>query len=183
MIVLKDVSKFIKKTESMAKNINLSLFNEFFDLSPVDYVKYLINLKNTEEKKRICNWGKKQNISFKRQNKKNEQKRKKNKSANETLKIIKEILDYNKNAQRFFSVASEVDKGKLEPRDDKGKSEPKTDESIAERTKLRRERIAEIERKEKSINNKLFDYYFGYSNPSNMRNRLINVTGETKKIG
>ena len=175
MIVLKDVSKFIKKTESMAKNINLSLFNEFFDLSPVDYVKYLINLKNTEEKKRICNWGKKQNISFKRQNKKNEQKRKKNKSANETLKIIKEILDYNKNAQRFFSVASEVDKGKSEPRDDKGKSEPKTDESIAERTKLRRERIAEIERKEKSINNKLFDYYFGYSNPSNIRNRLINV--------
>ena len=63
------------------------------------------------------------------------------------------------------------------------KSEPKTEESIAERTKLRRERIAEIERKEKSINNKLFDYYFGYSNPSNIRNRLINVTGETKKIG
>ena len=137
MIVLKDVSKFIKKTESMAKNINLSLFNEFFDLSPVDYVKYLINLKNTEEKKRICNWGKKQNISFKRQNKKNEQKIKKNKSANETLKIIKEILDYNKNAQRFFPVLSEVDKEK---------SEPKTEESNAERTKLKRERIAEIER-------------------------------------
>ena len=137
MIVLKDVSKFIKKTESMAKNINLSLFNEFFDLSPVDYVKYLINLKNTEEKKRICNWGKKQNISFKRQNKKNEQKRKKNKSANETLRIIKEILDYNKNAQRFFPVLSEVDKEK---------SEPKTEESNAERTKLKRERIAEIER-------------------------------------
>ena len=136
MIVLKDVSKFIKKTESMAKNINLSLFNEFFDLSPVDYVKYLINLKNTEEKKRICNWGKKQNISFKRQNKKNEQKRKKNKSANETLKI-KEILDYNKNAQRFFPVLSEVDKEK---------SEPKTEESNAERTNLKRERIAEIER-------------------------------------
>ena len=137
MIVLKDVSKFIKKTESMAKNINLSLFNEFFDLSPVDYVKYLINLKNTEEKKRICNWGKKQNISFKRQNKKNEQKRKKNKSANETLRIIKEILDYNKNAQRFFPVLSEVDKEK---------SEPKTEESNAERTNLKRERIAEIER-------------------------------------
>ena len=34
--VLKDVSKFIKKIESMAENINLSLFNEFFDSSPVD---------------------------------------------------------------------------------------------------------------------------------------------------
>ena len=49
--VLKDVSKFIKKIESMAENINLSLFCEFFELSPVDYAKHLINLKNTEENK------------------------------------------------------------------------------------------------------------------------------------
>ena len=49
--MLKDVSKFIKKTESMAENINLSLFNEFFDSLPVDYAKYVINLKNTEENK------------------------------------------------------------------------------------------------------------------------------------
>ena len=52
--------------------------------------------------------------------------------------------------------------------------------SIVERTKLRRESIAEIKREEKNINNKLFDYYFVYSNPSNICNRLINVTGETK---
>ena len=39
---LKDTSKSIKKIESMAKNINLSLINEFFELSPVDYAKYLI---------------------------------------------------------------------------------------------------------------------------------------------
>ena len=54
---------------------------------------------------------------------------------------IEEILDYNKNAQRFILVASEVDKRK---------SEPKFEESIAERTKLRRERIAEIKREEKN---------------------------------
>ena len=96
---------------------------------------------------------------------------KKRKNADETLKIIKEILDCNKNVQIFFSVASEVDKEK---------SEPKTEKRIAERTKLRIERIAKIERKEKNINNKLFDHYFGYSNLSNMRNRLIYVTGETK---
>ena len=48
--VLKEVSKFVKKIESMAKNINLSLFNEFFESSPVNYAKYLINLKNTEKK-------------------------------------------------------------------------------------------------------------------------------------
>ena len=43
---------------------------------------------------------KKQDIRFKRQNKRNEQKRKKNKSADEILKIIEEILDYNKWAQK-----------------------------------------------------------------------------------
>ena len=48
---LKDVSKCIMKIDSMAKNINLSLFNEFFELSPADYAKYLMNLKNTEENK------------------------------------------------------------------------------------------------------------------------------------
>ena len=40
---LKDASKSIKKIESIAKNINLSLINEFFELSPVDYAKYLID--------------------------------------------------------------------------------------------------------------------------------------------
>ena len=49
--VLKDVSKFIKKIESMTENINLSLFREFFKTSPVDYAKYLINSKNTEGNK------------------------------------------------------------------------------------------------------------------------------------
>ena len=45
--------------------------------------------------------------------------------------IIEKILDYNKNDQRFFSVASEVDKGKPEPK-------PKG--SIGERVKLRRQK-------------------------------------------
>ena len=35
----------------MAKNIKLSLLNELFESSPVDYAKYLINLKNTRENK------------------------------------------------------------------------------------------------------------------------------------
>ena len=168
---LKDVSKCIMKIDSMAKNINLSLFNEFFEFITSWLCKVSYEFKKYRRKQRICNWGKKRASALK-ENKKMSEKEKK--SANETLKIIKEILDCNKNAQKFFLVASEVDKQKWEP---------KTKENIAEKTKLRRERIAEIARKEKSINNKLFDYYFGYSNPSNMRNRLINVTGETKKIG
>ena len=62
------------------------------------------------------------------------------KNADETLKIIKEILDYNKNVQKIFQLASKVEKGK---------SEPKTKESIAERVKLKTEKIAEIKKKEK----------------------------------
>ena len=51
--VLKEVSKFIKKIESIAENINLSLLNEFFELSPVNYAKHLISLKDTEENKEL----------------------------------------------------------------------------------------------------------------------------------
>ena len=66
-----------------------------------------------------------------------------NKNADETLEIIKEILDYNKDIQNFFSLASKVDRGKLEP---------KTEESIAE-----------------NINNELFQTYFAnYQSPSDM---------------
>ena len=46
--------------------------------------------------------------------------------------------------------------------------------------KLRREKIAEIDRKEKK-HNALFSYSFDYSNPSNMHNKLISATSETNK--
>ena len=64
-------------------------------------------------------------------------------NADETLKIIEEILDYNKNAQKNFPFPSKVDKGK---------SEPKSEKSIGKRVHLRREKIAEIE-EEKNIMN------------------------------
>ena len=51
--VLKEVTKSIKKIESMAENINLSLFLELFELLPVDYSKCLINLKNRKENKEL----------------------------------------------------------------------------------------------------------------------------------
>ena len=35
----------------MAEKINLGLFEDIFELLLVDYAKYLINLKNTEENK------------------------------------------------------------------------------------------------------------------------------------
>ena len=47
-----------------------------------------------------------------------------------------------------------------------------TEESIAERTKLRRQRLNIIEKNKKNINNKLFKEYFNYSNPDTMIKRL-----------
>ena len=47
-----------------------------------------------------------------------------------------------------------------------------TEESIAERTKLRRQRSDEITKKEKKISSKLFGRYFGYSSPSDMYKAL-----------
>ena len=45
--------------------------------------------------------------------------------------------------------------------------------SIAERIRLRRERLDEIKRKEKNINNLLFKEYFtDYQSPSNMHKKL-----------
>ena len=98
------------------------------------------------------------------------EKEKKEKNADETLKIIKKILDYNKDAQNYFHRASNVDKGK---------SEPKTEESIAERVKLKNNRICEIKKEEKNINNKLFNYYFSkYQNPSDMYKKLLETKGQ-----
>ena len=127
-----DLSEYRNKViDAFSEKINLSLLVDFFvSPSPADYARMLI--KNSDKNKEMVAEIK-ENISFNRQNKKNEQNRKKKKNADETLEIIKEILDYNKSTQKIFLLASKVDKGK---------SEPNTEESIAERTKLRRERIA-----------------------------------------
>ena len=63
------------------------------------------------------------------------------KSADDTLKIILKILDYNKNAQKFFLLASKVGK-------EKSKLKPK--ESIAERVKLRKQRLNIIDKKKEN---------------------------------
>ena len=94
-------------------------------------------------------------------------------NAHETLKIIEKILDYNKNAQKIFQLASKVDKGK---------SEPNTEESIAERVKLKNERIAEIKKEEKNINDLLFKHCFNkYQNLCGMHKELYEKRGKKKK--
>ena len=76
--------------------------------------------------------------------------------------------------KKFFSAASYAGKGKSEV--DKEKSELKG--RIAERTKLRREKIVEIKREEKNIRSSAFQYYFDkYQNPSNMYKKLRETEG------
>ena len=159
--MLKDVKNFIQEIKSMSEKINLSLFKDFFEsLSPADYAKMLINTspdKNKEIVEEIEDW-----ISdLKDRIKKMSEKEKKN--ADETLNIIEKILDYNKNAQKIFQLASKVDKGKLES---------KTEESIAERVKLKI-------KKEKKKTTNLFKYYFtNYQNPSDIYKKLRETEGK-----
>ena len=52
--VLEDLNKFIQKIELISENINLSLFEDFFEsASPADYAKKLINVKDSNENKVI----------------------------------------------------------------------------------------------------------------------------------
>ena len=102
--VLKDVIKFIQKIESMAENINLSLFEDFFESSsPADYAKMLINIKNADENKENVAEIKDRISDLKDRIKKMSETEKKN--ADETLEIIKKILDYNKDVQKKFQLA------------------------------------------------------------------------------
>ena len=62
----------------MAKNINLSLFEDFFESSsPVDYGKELVNVKDPNKNKEIVAEIKDRISNLKKQNKRNKQKRKK----------------------------------------------------------------------------------------------------------
>ena len=136
----------------MSENINQSLFNEFFELSLVDYAEMLINTKNlNKNKKSVAEIEYRISNLIKDKIKEMSNKEKKNKSAGETLKIIEKIIDYNKGAQKAFALASKADKGK---------SEPKPEKSVAKRVILRRGKVAKIKREGKNMNNKFFKEYF-----------------------
>ena len=51
--MLENVNGFIQKIKSMSENINLSFFNEFFELSTADYAKELTKVKDPDENKEI----------------------------------------------------------------------------------------------------------------------------------
>ena len=66
-------------------------------------------------------------------------------------------------------------KPKLEP-----ELKPKFEESLTERTMFREQRLNEIAKKEKTIDNNLFKEQFEYSSPSNMY-RNLNTTKDRRK--
>ena len=147
------------------------MFEDFFEFSsPADYAKKFINTSPDKNKEfveeiedRISN--------LKDEIKKMSETEKKYKYADETLKIIKKILDYNKDAQKIFYHPSKVDKGK---------SKPMLEKSIAERAKLRRQKLDIIRKKKEKIYNKLLSYYFDYLNAIIMFERLRDASDEKK---
>ena len=123
-----------EEIKSMEEKINLSLFEEFFELSsPASYAKMLINIKNWNENKENVDEIKNRISDLEDRIKRMSEKEKKDKNADETLEIIEKTLDYNKDAQNYFHPASKVDKKKSEPRIEKG---------IADRVKLKNNKIA-----------------------------------------
>ena len=100
----------------------------------------LINTKNADEDKEIVEEIEDRISDLKERIEEMSDKEKKYKNANETSEIIRKILDYNKNAQNFFHRASKVDKRK---------SKSKIGESVAERIKLRRQKLNIIVKKKK----------------------------------
>ena len=108
--VLKDLNNFIQEIKSIEEKINLSLFEEFFESSsPADYAKMLINTSPDENKEIVAEM--KDRISdLKDRIKEMSEKERKYKNADETLNIIKKTLDYNKDFQKNFQLASKVDK-------------------------------------------------------------------------
>ena len=108
--VLKDVKDFIQEIESMSEKINLRLFEDILESSsPADYAKKLINT-SSDENKQIVEQIKYRISNSKDRMKEMREKEKIYKNANETLEIIKKVLDYNKNAPKYFQLASKVDK-------------------------------------------------------------------------
>ena len=61
--------------------------------------------------------------------------------------------------------------------DSEPESDPESEEGIAEKTKLRRQRLDEIAKKEKIIDSKLFREYLEYLSPNDMYKNLNNTTG------
>ena len=100
--------------------------------------------------------------------------KKKKKNTDETLKIMRKVLDYNKKAQNNFHRASKVDKGK---------SKLKFEENITEKVKVKNQKdnlsekpeqkkfnnfSEQIKKDQKNIDINWFKNVFNYETPDKM---------------
>ena len=90
------------------------MFEDFFESQlPAIYAKMHINYENLNKNKEfVVEIGRISNL--KDRIREMGEKEKKDKNADETSEIIKEILNYKKNAQKLFQSASKVNKKKTE---------------------------------------------------------------------
>ena len=159
--VLKDVNKFIEEIKSMEEKINLSLFEDFFQTSPADYAKKLINIKNADENKGIVEEIKDRISDLEDKSKQMNEKEKK---MLRRQRLLEKFLMIIKMLKIFFIVHQKLIK----------KSKWKFEESIAERLKLRKQKLNIVaERKEKR--------YHEYSDPEIMFKRLRDSSDEKNK--
>ena len=93
----------------MSENIDLSFFfGEFYELLPADYAKGLIKVKDQNKNKEIVADIENRLSGLKDKIWEIDETEKKNKNADETLKIIEEILDYSKKVQKLFQLHQEL---------------------------------------------------------------------------
>ena len=123
------------------------------------------------------------------------EKEKKKKNAYETLEIIKRILDYNKDAQNIFQLASKVDKGKSEPKQKSGRSIPKWVQVSEDRFNFIELKIIEkkdlatmIDNKRYTLNdlnelvNKISKQKIGKNNAIKEYNNMVNKAEQNTKL-
>ena len=139
--MLKNANELIEEIKSMVEKINLSLFEEFFEhSSPADYAKMLIDTKNADENNKNV-----KDIENRISHLKDKKviKKKKMKMRMKHQRLLKKLLIMIKMLKILFIVPQKLIKRK---------SKPKAKKSIAERIKLRRQKlniIAEKKRKNK----------------------------------
>ena len=142
------------------------MFEDIFESSsPVDYAKKLINTSPDENKKIVEEIEDRISYLKDRIKRISEKEKKKMKMRMKHWRLLKKFLITIKMLKTFFILHQKLIKGK---------SKSKIEESIAERVKLRKQKLNIIRKKKENINNGLLNHYFDYLNAVIMFERLRN---------
>ena len=171
--MLKDVNEFIEDIKLMEEKINLSLFEDFFEFSsPADYAKELINTSPDKNKKNVAE-AKDRISDLEDRIEQMSDKEKKYKMQMRHLILIKLLIIITM-LKIFFIVHQKLIKKKIRIKV----------WSIAERTKLRRQKdkefIENIENKSKTANYNLFKDYFKFESPTALTEQLYKIKNKSK---